>query len=98
MISHVMDRTFHMHKIKSTFKSDKLKGSSNPAQCVYVIERQTVAHLLSEISQDSHIYICYPLPRTIELIRKIWLLPQAINKELDITGVYNCSKMLSELF
>lgn len=65
----------------STFEYDKLKGSSNPTRCVSVIEQQTVAHLFAEISLVFHIYICYPLPRTIELIGKIRILPEAVNKE-----------------
>lgn len=98
MISNVMGHLLHMQKMKSTFKSDKLKGSSNPTRCVYVIEQQTVAHLLAEISHDSHIYICYPLPCTIELIGKIRNLPKAVNKELDIRAAQSFYKMLSNPF
>lgn len=93
MISNVMGHLLHMQKIKSTFKSEKLKGSSNPTLSVYVIEQQTVAHLLAEISRDSHIYIGYPLPCTIELIGKIGILPEAVNKELDIRAVQGFCKM-----
>lgn len=98
MISNVMGHLLQMQKMKSTFKSDKLKGSSNPTHCVYVIEQQTVAHLLAEISHDSHIYICYPLPCTIKLIGQIRILPVAVNKELDIREAQAFCKMLSNLF
>lgn len=97
MISNIMGHSLHMQKMKSTFKSDKL-GSSNPTRCVYVIEQQTVTHLLVEISHDSHIYICYPLACAIELMGKIRILPEAVNKELDIRAAQGFCEMLSNLF
>lgn len=96
LISNVTGHLLHTQKMKSAFKSNKLKGSSNPTRCVYVIEQQTVARLLAEISHDSHIYICYPLPCTAELIGTIRTVPKAANKELDITEVPGFCKNVVE--
>lgn len=82
MLSSIMDHLPHMQKMKSAFKSDKLRGCSNPTQCVNVIEQQKVYCLLAEISHDSHIY--YPLLRTTELEEKIRVAPQAVNKNIKL--------------
>lgn len=79
----VMGHLLHVHKMKSTFTSDKLNGSSNLTLPVYAME-QAAAHLLAKILHDSHVHICCPLPLRID--GEIRILPQAVNEEMDTSA------------